>query len=185
MAKTKSRLPTYSLLAIFLLTAALYGGFALWYEPAPESTRSVASSIGSIGQVTYTADDPWPLIYPNTKAMKIGDVPVQASIAETWPERIRGLSKTPYLPRDVVKLFIFDSPGYHSIWMKDMNYPIDIIWVDDNLEIVHIEESVTPETYPNLFVPDVPARYVIETASGFVKEHKITESTLVTLPSGY
>mgnify|MGYP001460838140 CR=1 FL=1 len=183
MAKRKSLIPTYSLLAVFLITGGLFTGYAYWYEPKVEpATNSVAASIGSTGQRVFTKDDPWPLIYPNTKSMSIAEVRVRASIAETWPERIRGLSNTPYLPMDVVKLFIFDSPGFHSIWMKDMNYPIDILWVDEGLSIIYIEEDVAPETYPSLFVPDSPAKYVIETASGFVATNQIAVGDLVILP---
>jgi uncharacterized membrane protein (UPF0127 family) len=184
MAKPKvSLVSTYSLLVAFLVTGGLFAGYAYWYEPKVESAVSVtASSFSATGQRVFTKDDPWPLIYPNTKSMSVAEVKVRASVAETWPERIRGLSNTPYLPLDVVKLFIFDSPGFHSIWMKDMNYSIDILWVDEDLSIVYIEEAVTPETYPNLFVPTSPAKYVIETASGFVAQHQVSIGQVITLP---
>lgn len=183
MAKRQSLIPTYSLLLAFLITGGLFAGYAYWYEPeAPSQIATVAANIGLTGQRVFTKDDPWPLIYPNTKSMSIADVRVRASIADTWPERIRGLSNTPYIPMDVVKLFVFDSAGFHSMWMKDMNYPIDILWVDEGLKIVHIEEAVAPETYPNPFVSNSPAKYVIETASGFVAYHGIALGDTVVLP---
>jgi len=183
MAKRKSLITTYSLLAVFLITGGLFAGYAYWYDSEIDlPTNSVSNTIGSTGQRVFTKDDPWPLIYPNTKSMQISDISVRASVAETWPERIRGLSNTPYLPMDVVKLFIFDSPGFHSIWMKDMNYPIDILWVDDSFQIIHIEEDAKPETYPNLFVPGSPALYVIETASGFVRENQIKIGDQIVIP---
>jgi uncharacterized membrane protein (UPF0127 family) len=74
----------------------------------------------------------------------------------------------------VAKVFIFDTAEKWSFWMKDMNYPIDIFWLDENGVVVHIEESVSPDTYPTQsFVPPVPALYVIETKAGFAQENNI------------
>lgn len=115
------------------------------------------------------SEDDWRSVYPNTKSMKIASTTVEASIASSWADRIKGLSDTPYLPEEVVKLFIFDSAGLHSIWMKDMNYSIDIIWVDENNKIVDIKESASPDSYPESFSPKEPAKYVIETKAGFVE----------------
>lgn len=126
----------------------------------------------------------WSVVYPDTVTMKIAGVAVYASIADSWPERIKGLSDTPYLPPEVVKLFVFDSPGFHSIWMKDMNYAIDILWLDESGSIVSVVAGATPESFPELFTPTVPALYVVETAAGFVATHAITVGDKVELPPG-
>lgn len=88
-------------------------------------------------------------------------------------ERIQGLSDTPALPVDVVKLFVFGSGGEQAIWMKDMEYALDIIWADKEGKIVHIEKNVAPETYPKSFSSPVPAWYVIEANAGFVASSSI------------
>lgn len=119
------------------------------------------------------ANDDWRTIYPKTQDLKIAGVLVQASVAKTWAERIKGLSDTPYLPDEVVKLFVFDTVGEHSIWMKDMNYAIDIIWVDAENNIVDIKKNATPESYPESFSPKTDALYVIETKVGFVAKNNI------------
>lgn len=125
-------------------------------------------------------------LFPDTKPIRIKDFTVKASIADSWPERILGLSNTPFLPEDTVKFFAFDSDGYHSIWMKDMNYAIDIIWTDENGSIVYIVSDATPESYPDTFTPDQPARFVIETVSGFVKKQQIAVGDKVEIPDlGY
>jgi uncharacterized membrane protein (UPF0127 family) len=135
------------------------------------NSSSTSTSATNSEQVTSTED--WQTIYPKTKPLQIAGVDVLSSVARTWPDRIKGLSGTPYLPENVVKLFVFDSIGYPSIWMKDMNYSIDIIWVNDKNKIVHIVEEASPDSYPTSFTPDAPALYVIETASGFVAKNKI------------
>ena len=82
----------------------------------------------------------------------------------------------------VVKLFVFGAAGSHSIWMKDMNYAIDIMWVDEAGTIVHIEEGIAPETFPESFGSPTPAWYVIEAAAGFVAANQIMRGDQVLLP---
>lgn len=129
-----------------------------------------------------TSDD-WRLIYPNTQLITIASTTVQASVADSLPERIKGLSDTPFLPENVVKLFVFGTYGRHEIWMKDMNYPIDIIWADSEGVIVHIEGDVAPETYDRgeVFGSPVPAWYVVETVAGFVELHDISVGDKIAL----
>jgi uncharacterized membrane protein (UPF0127 family) len=115
----------------------------------------------------------WHTIFPDVVPASIGSTTVQASVADTIAERIKGLSGTPYMPPDVVKLFVFNAGGPQSIWMKDMNYPLDIIWAQKDGSIVHIEENVSPKTYPNSFSSPKPAWYVIETNAGFVASSSI------------
>jgi len=116
----------------------------------------------------------WRIIYPNTIPMLIGDVPVQASVADNLRDRMLGLSNTPFLPEKVVKLFVFNAYGKHSIWMKDMNYPIDIFWVDKSGKILYFEKNVSPDTYPEkTFVSPYPAWYVVEAKAGFIDNHGI------------
>lgn len=122
---------------------------------------------------TEVTEKNWREIYPSTVQARIGSTTVEASVADSIAERIRGLSDTPFLPDHVVKLFAFGAPGNHSIWMKDMNYSIDIIWLDEDGEVVHIEESVSPESYPESFDSPVPAWYVVEANEGFVSTNSI------------
>lgn len=192
----KNRLRIWTLYALLLVFVLLAGGFGWVVYQAQNTvpTTVTAQAPGTAPAVAVVADDttdepkgkapvPEAQLYPNTKSMVIKDVTVRASVAQTWPERIQGLSDTPYLPEDIVKLFVFDSPGMHSIWMKDMNYSIDILWVDEAGVIVHIEENASPESYPAMFVPKTEARYVIETVAGFVLAKGIAEGDTVVLPT--
>jgi uncharacterized membrane protein (UPF0127 family) len=183
MSKNRLRVwPMYTLLLVFVTAVATFGVYGYFYTPeVKEDSKQVATVINS-EKNNFTKDDPWELIYPGSQKMKIKDLIVDVSVAKTWPERIKGLSDTPYLPDNLVKLFIFDTPAFHSIWMKDMRYEIDILWVDIENRIIHIEENATPESYPNLFVPEDPALYVIETAAGFVEKNKISIGDTVILP---
>lgn len=189
MSKNKiNHLATYSLLGIILIVVLSSIGFLYQYNK--DKVANLASAEEVLGkQVASVSSEkesvnsnPWDDIYPNTKVMTIASHEVQASVAENWPDRIKGLSGTPYLPENVVKLFVFDSSGFHAIWMKDMNYAIDILWVDAESKIIHIEEKATPDSYPKMFVPETPAKYVIETPVGFVENKGIKVGDLVVLP---
>lgn len=146
--------------------------------PVTATSSEDASSVATTTEDIYALYEP---LYP----MQIGTQSVQGSVAVTAEERRQGLSHTPELPADVVKVFVFPDAGQWSFWMKDMNYPIDIIWVDASGVVVHVEAEVTPESYPNSFVSPEPAKYVIETVAGFAGEHAVTNGTSVTLPEQF
>ena len=64
---------------------------------------------------------------------------------------------------------MFDEAGIYAFWMKDMMFPIDIIWLDEGFRVVAIAENAAPSSFPNLFTPSSPAQYVLEVPSGFVR----------------
>lgn len=94
----------------------------------------------------------------------------EVTIADTDKTRKRGLSGTSGLAADQAMLFINEYESRHGIWMKDMNYSIDIIWLDSLKKVVHMEREVSPDTYPTVFFPDADARYIVEFRSGTVKD---------------
>ena len=91
-------------------------------------------------------------------------------IAESTSELTRGLSGRESLAEDEGLLFVFPNIAKESFWMKDMNFPIDIIWLDENYKIVHIKENALPEDYPETYTPSSPAKYVLEINTGIVAE---------------
>lgn len=171
----------YALLGVMVFMFASFG-FVVYKSVQNEEPYKNLAAAPVTKEAPYSTETLWDVIYPGTESMKIGEQNVKASIAQSWPDRIKGLSDTPYLPEDVVKIFVFDSSGYHSIWMKDMNYSIDIVWVDEDSKIVHIERDASPESYPAMFVTETPAKYVIETISGFADKYGIKVGDLVELP---
>lgn len=94
-------------------------------------------------------------------------------LALTPAERTQGLSGRASLKKDTGLFFVFESSDKYGFWMKDMNFSIDILWIDESMKIVHIEPSVSPSTYPKSFVSPVPARFVLELPAGTAKTHKI------------
>lgn len=115
--------------------------------------------------------------YTPLTPLTLGSASLQASIADTEADREEGLSGTPSLPEGVVKLFIFDTAAPWAFWMKDMSYPIDIIWLDATKTVIHIEHDLTPDSYPATYAPPSPALYVIETPASYATSAHITLGT--------
>lgn len=105
--------------------------------------------------------------------LKVGNATLNIEIAKTDAERTQGLSGKKELAQDAGMLFVFEKKGYYGFWMKDMNFLIDIAWLDENKKIIHIENAVGPETYPKVFNSASPSLYVLETASGFLEQNNI------------
>jgi hypothetical protein len=95
--------------------------------------------------------------------------------------KTRGLSGREALAEDRGMLFVFDSEAKPCMWMKDMNFPIDIIWLDRAGKTVEIEENVSPDTFPASFCPEHSAKYVVELNAGQVKDSglTVTDSVMV------
>ena len=177
------------LLLVVLVGGGTWGYFAVKYEreevraAVARGEYQIPDSETKESEVVDSQNEDWKTLYPNTIPLTIGSVVVRASVADTLTKRIKGLSDTPYLPEGVVKLFAFGVPGSHSIWMKDMNYALDIIWVAEAGEIVHIEENVSPDTFPTSFSSPTPAWFVIEASAGFVEQHQIKLGDDIVLPA--
>lgn len=91
---------------------------------------------------------------------------VKLQYAQSPAEHAQGLSNRPNLPADSGLLFIFVAPAQQCFWMKDMQFPIDIIWLSSDKQIQHIEKNVSPSTYPNTLCPQASSQYVVEVNAG-------------------
>lgn len=98
----------------------------------------------------------------------VGGKTFNIDVADTTYTLSKGLSGRAALGKNEGMVFVFDKLDKYGIWMKDMLFSIDIIWMDENFKIVHIEKSVGPETYPTIFSPDRLSMYVLEIAAGQV-----------------
>jgi uncharacterized membrane protein (UPF0127 family) len=58
--------------------------------------------------------------------------------------------------------------------MKEMNFPIDIIWVSSEKKIIYIKENATPASYPELFQPEDDAMVVLEVPAGDAKKYNFS-----------
>ncbi len=103
--------------------------------------------------------------------LSFGTTTLSVILADTDALRVRGLSGKTGLPASTGMLFEFDSDSHPQIWMKDMLFSIDILWLDDNFTVVELAENISPETFPKIFSSRIPARYVLEVPAGFSRAH--------------
>ncbi len=109
----------------------------------------------------------------DVNSVSLAGVVLNTELADTDVLRARGLSGRKSLTENESMLFVFDQPGKHSFWMKDMNFSIDIIWIDEDLRVVYIKENATPTSYPETFGPDENAKYVLEVVAGFSEKNNL------------
>ena len=123
---------------------------------------------------------PIDLVTPKgTGTIYIDNIPLTVTVADTVAERTQGLSGRPRLADNEGMFFVFEEADRYGFWMKDMNFPIDIIWLSDEGFVVDIDEAASPESYPTVFKPDVPARFVLEVHAGFAREHGIRQGSKI------
>ncbi|MEX0934268.1 MAG: DUF192 domain-containing protein [Candidatus Saccharimonadales bacterium] len=101
-------------------------------------------------------------------------VTVEVEVADTAESRSQGLSGRESLLDEEGMLFVFDQPGIYGFHMLDMNFAIDIIWIDSDLKVVDITYNLSPESYPEIVTPVEPVSYVLEVNAGFVNQYDIS-----------
>jgi uncharacterized membrane protein (UPF0127 family) len=107
------------------------------------------------------------LFFGDYKIVRVNDVPLSVEVADTPAAREKGLSGQSGLDDSEALLMIFDTPDYYRIWMKDMRFPIDVIWIGEDFKVVDVVRSMQPDSYPQIFEPQSPAKYVLETKAFF------------------
>jgi uncharacterized membrane protein (UPF0127 family) len=108
-------------------------------------------------------------------------------VVDTKESREQGLSGRTGLMDDEGMLFVFDVPGRYGFWMKDMLFPLDLVWINQDGVVVHIERNATPESYfnfkpPHTFVNGPDAKYVLEIKAGTTDMYGLYLGTKVTIP---
>jgi len=100
-------------------------------------------------------------------------------VAGTPAAQELGLGKRASLPKNQGMLFVFSRPAVECFWMKDMHFPLDMIWLDANKTVVHVEQNVSPATYPSTFCPAATSEYVIELNAGSSRSAGIRDGEIL------
>lgn len=117
-------------------------------------------------------------------SLTVKTMTIEAQVAQKASQRKVGLAKRDLLPLSEGILFVFESPGKYGIWMKDMKFAIDIIWIDENKKIVDVATNVPPEPDKKdreltIYRPSTDAKYVLEVNAGLSALHDLKEGDLV------
>ena len=106
--------------------------------------------------------------------VKINKTIIAVDVADSPGEQYRGLSGRPLLDKNRGMLFVFQSAVRRSFVMREMNFPLDIIWIADG-KIIKIDENLPPEGKKpeNAYSSGTEVSYAMEVNGGFVKKKKI------------
>lgn len=116
----------------------------------------------------------------------IKDTAVFAEVADSPAELAKGLMFRTKLDKDRGMLFIFPNEGKHPFWMANTKIPLDIIWINSEMEIVYISKSTPPCEEPTKTLYKCPsyksienAKYVLEVNGGWADTNDITKGEIV------
>ena len=140
---------------------------------------------GDVSKVLNLGPSQTPTTY--TQVLKVKNTTVMVEIVATPEKLAQGLSGRDGLAENIGMLFVVAQNTRPTFWMKDMKFPIDIIWINDNM-VVGIEKNVPIPQDPNntssleRYSPSTGVDYVLEVESGFTQKNSIAPGDEVELP---
>jgi len=121
--------------------------------------------------------------------IKIDEKIMNVELADSESERQRWLTfRNERLGPDSGLLLIYDNPDLYSLWLLNIRYPLDLIWLDQFGDVVYIKENANPcdnilDASVCTFKNTIPAKFVLTTDSGFVSKNNITSNSRLELLS--
>lgn len=179
------------LITIFTTGIFLGSGFSYMYKQVDKpveildtlasSTKTSQEEIVASSSLEIKKSNPQsilPIIPKNlidysVKKIHLRDLVIDAEIVSTPLAQMQGLSGRSSIDEHKGMLFVFNQDGNYSFWMKDMLFSIDMIWLDSDGVIVHIEHNISPDTYPESFSSPMPAKMVLEIQAGIAKKSQL------------
>jgi uncharacterized protein len=121
-------------------------------QPSPNPRRGQTQGAGEVGVTGHT--------------LRIGNYVLPVEVLDTEESRKQGFSGRERPASGHGLLFVFEKPGVYGFWMKDMRFDIDIIWINESWQVVSVDAAVRADSYPHIFNPTAPSKYVLELPSG-------------------
>ena len=112
--------------------------------------------------------------HPFQTTVFIKNIPIYVDLAINDTERQKGLGEREHLDDGRGMLFVFPNPEKFQFWMKDMQFPLDFIWIKDNV-VIDLTKNVpiyTDGVYTRL-QPSEPVNKILEVNAGFIDKNQI------------
>jgi len=119
--------------------------------------------------------------YRDDKNISINGQVIHVQVADTSGEINRGLSGKSCTADSQGMLFNLGRSGQYAFWMKDMKFSIDIVWLNSKHEVVQVDKSISPSTYPKTFTSSQPAQFVLELKAGRAGDLGLKPGSLIDL----
>lgn len=122
---------------------------------------------------SYFRDNP---LFMKQATVVVNGQTFKADVAQTEKEKQAGLSKRGKMADNKAMLFTFDKADYYQFWMKDMRFPIDIIYINND-KVVTVFKNVPNPDKNNTNLPvyrsEEPANRVLEINAGLSDKYNI------------
>ena len=122
-----------------------------------------------------------PAAIPDLPVVTIGQLAWLVELAVTTEEQSQGLSGRAELAAGSGMLFVWDRESRRTFWMPDMNFPLDLVWINGDCLVVDITRDAPPQA-PGQSRDELP-RYVVEGVQ-YVLEINAGESALHSVNPG-
>ena len=143
--------------------------------PSPSVTSNTPTStpVASPGFVPEIATPPVETSSPiEGPVVKLENIHFSVDLALTVEQQIQGLSGREVLAPGTGMLFVYQAEARHVFWMKEMRFPLDIVWIGADCTVVDVTLGAPPpepgQTLDQLprFAPADPVQYVLEINAG-------------------
>ena len=115
----------------------------------------------------------------NFGTITINQTTLNVEIADTQERHQQGLSGKDKISDSYGMLFVFEKPLIPQFWMKDMFFPLDMIWINKEFLVVGITKNIPTSSFPKTFEPSSPIIYVLEVNAGWADRNNIAVGDLV------
>lgn len=109
------------------------------------------------------------------KKIRIDEEILRVEVVASDKKMQKGLGGRSSLCADCGMIFVFSAPGKHAFWMKGMEFPLDIIWLD-NGEVIQVERNISLSD-PKTFSPNSNADMVLELNAGMAEKYGLKEGS--------
>ena len=139
------------------------------------------TTVGKLGgptESTSTANSSKKQVEKGQTRIRVKTLDVTAEIAASDKDKKKGLSDRESLPISEGMLFVYDKLAIYTFWMKDVQFPIDIIWIDKDKKIVYIAQNAQPEPDRSddelkRYRPGAESQYILEINAGLADAHNL------------
>ncbi|MFB6114240.1 MAG: DUF192 domain-containing protein [Halodesulfurarchaeum sp.] len=162
-----------------VLFAVIVAGIALAFGGPMAGVDAPGATPES--QRTSTGDRPATITFVAENGTELGTV--HARVADDPMERYTGLSETASLPENAGMLFVYPDDGKRTFVMRNMDFPLDIVFVGSDGQITAIHEAPV-ENDSNLIGYTGTAKWVLEVNRGYTDAHSIDVGDRVRIQRG-
>ena len=108
---------------------------------------------------------------------------IQVEVVTTLEKQALGLMYRTAMATDHGMLFVYKQPAQMSFWMKNTRIPLDILYFDQNLELINISADTPPCTTPicPAYPSAGPAQYVLEINAGLAAQWQLEKNEKLSL----